>query len=247
MKLHILTDLHIEFGDFTPPQTDADVVVLAGDIGLGLSGLRWAAQRFPDRPVIYVAGNHEFYRHDIRLLEQLRADAPGNVHFLENDSVEIDGVRFLGATLWTDFELFGVAEQYFAMQHARQYMTDFTIIRNAGLRFTPNDALALHTQSRDWLTVMLAEPFDGRTVVVTHHAPSVQSIHTRYASDLLSAAFASNLETLMGRDRAALWIHGHMHDSFDYEINGTRVLCNPRGYTPDALNPAFRADFVVKI
>ena len=95
------------------------------------------------------------------------------------------------------------------------------------------------------LAVMLAEPFDGKTVVVTHHAPSSQSVHPRYARDLLTPAFASNLEKLMDGDRAALWIHGHMHESFDYEIYDTRVVCNPRGYAPRALAPDFRPDLVV--
>jgi predicted phosphodiesterase len=247
MKLHILTDLHIEFGDFMPPPIDADVVVLAGDIGLGISGVRWAAQRFPHTPVIYIAGNHEFYRHDIALIDELRVAAKDNIHLLENDSIEINGVRFLGTTLWTDFALYGDVEQLAAMQYAEGRMNDYAIIANRNRRFRPQDSLAIHTRSRHWLAAKLTEPFDGETVVVTHHAPSARSIHGRFRDSPLSAAFASNLEKMIGADRVALWIHGHMHDSFDYEIDGTRVVCNPRGYTPDALNPDFRPDLVVDI
>ena len=247
MKLHILNDLHIEFEDFESPATDADVVVLAGDIGVGLEGLRWAEARFPDRPVIYVPGNHEFYHHDLTLIEELKAQAPEHIHVLNDDQVVIDGVRFLGTILWTDFDLFGEADKFFAMQAARQRMTDFSIIQNHGQRFTPEDAIRLHTTSRDWLAAMLTESFDGRTVVVTHHAPSSQSVHPRHARDLLTPAFASNLENLMEGERAALWVHGHMHDTFDYEIYGTRVVCNPRGYAPNALNADFRPDLVVEI
>ena len=188
MKLHILNDLHIEFEDFEPPATDADVVILAGDIGVGMEGLRWAKTRFPDRPVIYVPGNHEFYHHDIALIDELKAQAPDHIHVLNDDQVIIDGVRFLGSILWTDFALFGEADKFFAMQQARQQMTDFSIIQNGGQRFTPEDAIRLHTASRDWLAAMLAEPFAGKTVVVTHHAPSSQSVHPRYASDLLAQA-----------------------------------------------------------
>jgi len=94
---------------------------------------------------------------------------------------------------------------------------------------------------------MLAEPFDGKTVVVTHHAPSSRSVHPVYAQDLLTPAFASNLEDLMDGDRVALWLHGHMHESYDYDVFGTRVICNPRGYSPEALNPDFRPDFVVEV
>ena len=247
MKLHILNDLHIEFGEFRPPETDAHVAVLAGDIGVGKGGLDWARECFPDKPVIYVPGNHEFYHHDIALIDELKASTPDNIYVLNEDQVVIDGVRFLGSILWTDFGLFGEADKFFAMQHARRWMTDFSIIQNHGRHLTPEDAIQLHEQGRDWLAVMLAEPFTGKTVVVTHHAPSPQSVSPRFAMDLLTPAFASNLENLMGSERAALWIHGHMHDSFDYEIYGTRVVCNPRGYTPMALNPDFRPDFVVEI
>ncbi len=247
MKLHILNDLHIEFEDFEPPATDADVVVLAGDIGVGVEGLHWAEIHFPDRPVIYVPGNHEFYHHDIALIDELKTRAPDHIHVLDNDQVEIDGVRFLGSVLWTDFALFGEADKLFAMQQARWGMTDFSIIQNHGRYFTPEDAIRLHTASRDWLAAMLAEHFTGKTVVVTHHAPSSRSVHHRYASNLLTPAFASNLETLMDGNRAVLWIHGHTHDPCDYEIYGTRVVCNPRGYAPNALTPEFKPDFVLEI
>ncbi len=247
MKLHILNDLHIEFEDFAPPPTDADIVVLAGDIGVGMEGLHWAQARFPDRPVIYVPGNHEFYHHDIDLTDKLKTRAPDHIHVLDNDQVIIDGVRFLGSILWTDFALFGEADKFFAMQHARQWMTDFAIIRNIGQQFTPEDATLLHAASRDWLATMLAKPFDGKTVVVTHHAPSSRSVHSRYASDLLTPAFASNLDDLFDGSRVALWVHGHMHDPSDYEVYDTRVVCNPRGYSPNALTPEFRPDWVIEI
>lgn len=247
MKLHILNDLHIEFEDFAPPDIDADVVVLAGDIGVGMDGLRWAEDRFPDRPVIYVPGNHEFYHHDIALIEELKAQAPAHIHVLNDDQVVINGVRFLGSILWTDFALFGEADRFFAMRQARQHMTDFSIMQIHGQCFTPEDAIRLHMASRDWLTAMLAQPFAGMTVVVTHHAPSSQSVHPRYANDLLTPAFASNLENLMDGDRPALWVHGHMHESYDYEVYDTRVVCNPRGYAPNELNPDFRPDLVVEV
>ncbi len=222
-------------------------MVLAGDIGVGMGGLRWAEERFPARPVIYVPGNHEFYHHDLALIEDLKAQAPDHIHVMNDDQVIIGGVRFLGSILWSDFKLFGEAEKFFAMQQARLQMTDFSIIQNNGKRFTPEDAIRLHTASRDWLAAMLAQPFNGKTVVVTHHAPSSQSVHPRYASDLLTPAFASNLENMMDGERSAVWFHGHMHESYDYEIYGTRVVCNPRGYAPDALNPDFRPDLVLEV
>lgn len=247
MKLHILNDLHTEFEDFDPSETNADVIVLAGDVGVGMEGLHWVEDRFPDKSVIYVPGNHEFYHHDIALIDEMKAQTPNHIHVLNDDQIVIDGVRYLGSVLWTDFALFGEADKFFAIKQARQQMTDFSIIQNTSKRFTPEDAIKLHTASRDWLTAMLNEPFDGKTVVVTHHAPSSRSVHQRYASSLLTPAFASNLEDLMDKDRVALWVHGHMHESFDYEVYGTRVVCNPRGYAPMALNPEFRPEFIVEI
>src|SRR5512132_2850782 len=107
MRLHILSDLHMEFAPFEPPPTDADVVILAGDIGTGLKGFRWAQTTFPNCPVIYVLGNHEFYGQKLqKLLEQLKAMTKGtNIQVLENDLFTLGDVTFLGATLWTDFAL----------------------------------------------------------------------------------------------------------------------------------------------
>ena len=247
MKLHILSDLHVEFGEFEPPTTDANVVVLAGDVGVGMDGLRWIESRFPDKPVIYVPGNHEFYHHDIALIDELKACASAHIHILNDDQLVIDGVRFLGSVLWTDFALFGVGEKYFSIQRARKGMNDFAVIQNSGKRFTPDSAIELHQTSRSWLESHLAEPYAGKTVIVTHHVPSSMSVPHRFAKSLLTPAFASNLETLMDGDRVALWVHGHTHDSFDYEVFGTRVVCNPRGYVPHAMNFDFRPDWVVEV
>ena len=110
-------------------------MILAGDIGVGLEGLRWAEERFPDRLVINVPGNHEFYRHDLTLIDELKEQPAEHIHVLNDDQVVISGVQFLGSVLWTDFTLFGEAGGFFAMQQARQHMTDFSIIQNNGKRF----------------------------------------------------------------------------------------------------------------
>ncbi len=107
MKLHILSDLHTEFAGFSPPDTNADVVILGGDIGVGLGGIEWAAAHFADMPVIYVPGNHEYYGHAIELDDDLVNESVANIHVLNNDTVVINGVRYLGSTLWTDFRFYG--------------------------------------------------------------------------------------------------------------------------------------------
>ncbi len=248
MKLHALSDLHIEYEHFVPPATDADAVVLAGDIGVGLGGLSWAASCFDDaRPVVYVPGNHEYYMHGIDLLDELVALAPDNIHVLNNAELVLGDVRILGATLWTDFRAFGEAERGFCMAHAARLMNDFEHIRYAGRTFSPANSIALHKQSREWLVSRLDEEFDGSTVVVTHHLPSLKSVPEVFAASALTPAFASDLEPLMGRDRVALWIHGHTHVARDYEVDGTRVLCNPRGYPRERSWTGFRGDLVVEL
>jgi predicted phosphodiesterase len=230
MKLHILSDLHTEFADFVPPASDADVVVLAGDIGVGTAGLEWAARQFPGTPVIYVPGNHEYYDHSLDLIDDLRASAPGHIHVLDNDALELGSVRFLGTTLWTDFLLYGEGEAWFARQRAKRGMRDFTVIRNGDRRFTPEDSVQLHEASRAWLDSELQSDFNGPTVVVTHHLPAWPSISKRYVNDPLNPAFASSLEEIIEQNRPELWIHGHTHVPCDYDLFATRVICNPRGY-----------------
>ena len=260
MKIHILSDVHLEFGYLSPPTVDADVTVLAGDIGLGLMGAEWALAFARERPVVYVCGNHEYYRQPpVPYVQQaLREACTGTgVRYLENEAVIIDGVRFLGATLWTDFRMLGRRDE--GMQSAQRLMSDYHVIaiarsspvsqNDAALwdRLVPEDTLAFHEQSRTWLEGELAAQFPGATVVVTHHAPSSRSLRPGYTNEPTAVAYASNLDSLMNGSRAALWVHGHVHKSSDYRVNGTRVLCNPRGYTGFALNPSFDPTLVIEI
>jgi Icc-related predicted phosphoesterase len=247
MKLRVLSDLHTEFAEFSPPETDADVVILAGDIGVGLGGIEWAARRFPKAPVIYVPGNHEFYDHDIGLTDKLKAAAPPNMHVLNNDKVELHGIRFLGSTLWTDFNLHGASEAWFARRRAKRLMEDFTSIRNDGRRFTPEDSVELHDASKAWLVEELKGKFEGPTIVVTHHLPASTSVAKRYANDSLNPAFASSLEGLIEKHRPELWIHGHTHVPCDYELFNTRIVCNPGGYPGENRRSEFKDDLVVSV
>lgn len=243
MRLHILSDLHLEFAPFEAPATDAEVVVLAGDVHPGKRGFEWIRETFPERPVIYVLGNHEFYGEEIpRLIDDLKQQAAGtNVHVLENDRVELGGAVFLGATLWTDFRLDG--DRALSEDLAAFGMSDFRCIRTppSSRRFRPVDARRLHGQSRRWLEQELAKADHKPCVVVTHHAPSRRSVGPVFAHDPLNPAFASDLEALVASSGAALWVHGHIHYASDYGVGRTRVLNNPRGYPGEGVagfNPA---------
>jgi hypothetical protein len=160
--------------------------------------------------------------------------------------VTLQEVRFLGSTLWTDFRACGEGERRSAaVQEAARFMRDFSRIGS----FTPADSCALFERNTAWLASKLAEQHRGPTVVITHHAPSLRSIHPRFAGSLLNACFVSNAEHLLEGRRCALWIHGHTHDSFDYRVNGTRVLCNPRGYARDGKpeNPYFDPGLIAEV
>ncbi|MBD9399105.1 metallophosphoesterase family protein [Pseudomonas sp. PDM11] len=230
MRIHVLSDLHLEFSPFEPPAMEADVVVLAGDIHIKGRGVDWAKQAFAG-PVLYVLGNHEYYGgHLTYTLVSMRSAADERVQVIDRQEVRIGGVRFLGCTMWTDFTATGNA--HLAAWHARTTMNDFRKIRTRSFsRIVPNDLAQESLKARQWLCLKLSEPFAGKTVVITHHAPSMRSLeHNPHAGTLLDAAYANNCEDLMGGERVALWVHGHSHVAADYEIAGTRVVCNPRGY-----------------
>jgi len=227
------------------------VIVLAGDIHVGDRGLYWAREQFPRTPVIYVLGNHEFYGsclHDLSAKLRETGDRLG-ISVLDGDEVIIGNARFLGATLWTDFALYGSrpTEIACAMATAKRVITDFHIIRHrvAGT-FRPEHSRELHLTQVRWLEKKLEKPFAGTTLVVTHHLPHRLSIHRKYHDNALNPAFASDLDRLV-RAPVALWIHGHTHESLDYVVNGARVVCNPRGYLPIEPNAAFDPSLVLEV
>lgn len=234
MKFQLASDLHLEFLErrfprarLITPAPAADLLVLAGDIHNGVK----AVQAFKDWPVpvLYLAGNHEFYGHS---WEQTRADlrsacAGTRVSFLDNDVLVFEGVRVLGCTLWTDFRTdCDTPEQ--GMRDVENGLNDFHLIRTQEGTLRAAQTLADHELSRRWLERELARPFDGRTVVVTHHGPHPLSIHPRFEGHSLNAGFVSDLTPLL-KD-VDLWMHGHTHDSFDYRVGRCRVVSNPAGY-----------------
>jgi predicted phosphodiesterase len=238
MRIQVLSDLHLSRGDLATPRTDAGLVVLAGDIGRPKEAIAWATR--VDKRVLYVPGNHEFYGStiDATLRELAERSAGTNVTVLDDAVAIVDGVRFLGSTLWTDFRLDGVGEaRAAAMDASRRLVHDYSRIRAGdGSPFTPELSAGRFARHAAWLDAKLGEPFAGPTVVITHHAPARRSVHPRFADSPINPCFVSDAAHLMGAARVRLWIHGHTHDGFDYEVAGTRVLCNPRGYLFDGEN-----------
>jgi Icc-related predicted phosphoesterase len=244
-----LCDLHIEFGDFVSPDVDPDLLVLAGDVHVKERGLKWIFEQKFKVPVLYVLGNHEFYREKFPgLIDKLKKEAEGsNVHVLENNSIDIGGYRFFGCTLWSDMALLG--DEHVASIVAAETMNDYRLIRLSKTyrRISPGDTKAWHSRSVRMLRGFLESGDPARSIVVTHHAPSLQSIVDRYRSDRMSAAFASNMDDFILEHQPRLWIHGHTHESFDYQIGKTRVVCNPRGYAPIEINKEFKPDYTLVV
>lgn len=256
MRLQILSDLHVDAGGIHRPIMAAgiDALIVAGDVCAGVeTGFTVLRHYVPSAiPIIMVLGNHEFYGYNYSSeLARGRAGAfAHNIHLLENDTVILGGVRFVGATLWTDYDLFGSANRDNCIQAAAVGLNDHRLIGlttggSADRRFKPLDALALHQQSRAYLDQALAEPHNGPTVVITHHAPHEKSVATRYNRSLLTGAFVSDLAAVIAAYQPELWVHGHTHTSFDYRVGSTRIICNPAAY--GAENPAFNPALVVEV
>lgn len=253
VKILLLSDLHLSMHPLPLPQVDADIVVLAGDLGRPAAALGWARQFV--QPTLFVAGNHEFYGSDLdTAMAQLREGTRGTrIRVLECEAWHCDGTRFLGCTLWSDHRLnTDPLERERGLQQALASVRDFSRIGVApgrDERFTPALSQQLFDRSVAWLEARFAEAHAGPTVVITHFAPARGSIHPRFAGSLINACFVSDLENRILRWQPELWLHGHTHDSFDYAIGRTRVVANPRGYAPGGVveNSKFNPSLVIEL
>tara|TARA_R100000365_G_scaffold433_1_gene1402 strand:+ start:10372 stop:11265 length:894 start_codon:yes stop_codon:yes gene_type:complete len=260
MKLWIMSDLHVDgdagFFELPYPPPEADVLVIAGDIADGFQGgiewLQWNIPRNPLPPIVWVPGNHDFYggvNPHAELDAAIRDCAAMGVTVLaRGETLEIGGVRIVGATLWTDFAVagnddFDIAQ---AMVWAKHAMPDYRSIDMGLRRLHPRDTLAWHRDHRATIGRRLAKPFDGPTVVVTHHAPTQFSLADPMRPTPSDGSFASDLLGMIEAYQPALWVHGHVHQRHDYRVDTTRVVCNPRGYS-DHDGFGFDERFVIEI
>jgi hypothetical protein len=257
-KLWIASDQHHGHGStITPRAPEHDVFVCAGDWGRMREAVDTLASGFCGNGLtIFVPGNHEYYGSVIEYADREGADAAGGSKvFLLNPGVAfLGGIRFIGCTLWTDYEMFGregfaqaMAEASVGLNDHRWIQTKAGCRRGEARMFTPEDALRRHQRERAWLEACLAEPFEGGpTVVATHHGISPKSVHDRFTDDPLTPAFSSDLEAMILQYQPDLWIHGHTHDAFDYTIGRTRVICNPAGYSYES-DTGYRWDLVIDL
>jgi predicted phosphodiesterase len=277
MRIQLFSDLHLErYPDFQPQiAPDTDVVVLAGDIGSYQSNSRLQDDDFglgrfsPRRPgaprarVLYIPGNHEFDSLDYgAAYARLRATCAAlGIEWLDRDTIVIDRVRFIGTTLWADFDALASRETELARQlkarekafrAANYYLSKNTTLQDG----VPMLAEAQRTLSLDcqaWLRAALATPFDGTTVAVTHYAPSLLSADPRYGLTPGTAGFCNALDDLF--PHAQLWLHGHLHCFNDYTVEGSldgrawacRVVANPLGYLSKGEQEGFRPELAIAL
>lgn len=234
-RIHVVSDFHLEFVglDLEHHQPDCDVVVVAGDVYPGPEGIGWLASKF-SKPVIYIAGNHEYYVEN-KCMEIVHAEIVNaeknhqHVNFIQNEVIVLNGIRYIGATLWTDFNLYGTGpiSEFYALEG----MNDFYCITwGGGYPLNPNKVKEEFRTSLNFIVEELEKSFNGPTVVVTHHLPSELSVAPQYVGSPLNPCFGSNLNQLIEHFQPDLWIHGHTHANCDYTIGKTRILCNPFGY-----------------
>jgi len=238
MRIWFLSDLHHGQWPYEPPATapDCDVIVVAGDMGEEMSrkAIPWAAEAFGryGKPVLYVPGNHDFYgahiKHEITKA-RLVAEHHGITLLAIGEMTVIGGVRFVGGTLWTDFDLGRYG--HFAETEAMRWLSDYRHIRAENYRkCLPKDTISEHYAQRYRIEQLLAQPFDGPTVVVSHHAPLERSLQEGRVTSELDAAYASDLSQMIEIYAPEIWLHGHIHRNRDYMHDRTRVIANPRGY-----------------
>jgi len=265
--IRLISDVHCEFGPLDLPimeGEDQQILVIAGD--MGLAGKSWTympfleewSERFQD--VIYIMGNHEFYGTSIlRGRDKIGADIAfigglPNVHVVNNEVVRINEISFVCSTMWASYN----KQHPECMYDAGLWMNDHKKIRTGTKsdphkrKFLPQDAYHEFLEAINFIFPAIKEEKENgqRVVVVTHHGPSWQSVPDRfrtgqYAS--LNGAYVSDLDEDIIDADPDLWVHGHTHDSFAYEIGQTAVICNPRGYYGHELNPDFNPKLVIEL
>ncbi len=239
-----MSDLHLEFGDIFVPKIDRDLLIIAGDIDFGKKPIKFIKEQLKLSPVIYILGNHEFYHQDYdEIMDFWNEMKIPDFYFLENSAIELNGIRFLGSTLWTDINKSNKKD----IETAKVGLNDFKYIRKDNQKFSPEDSIILHNQSINWLKSELNKEFKGKIVVITHHLPSYLSVHEKYKKSQINPCFYSDLDDIIKKFSPDLWIHGHTHDSFDYLLDNTRIVCNPRGYKNMEENKKFNPSLIIEI
>lgn len=246
MKFQVLSDLHGKYRKVFPKEKQKDTVLfLAGDIEELVHHERYlnivteCSNIY--KHVIIVAGNHEYYGLSIDNANDMLLNISScfdNVSVLNNDSIIIDDVYIFGGTMWSDFN-----KSEFVLNEAKNYMNDYTYIK--GLE--PIQTVHIMKDFIKKLKKFLHErDASDKIMVMSHHAPSFKSVSENFKGNFMNGAFCSDLEDLISSSNIQYWIHGHVHTTFDYMIDNTRILCNPYGYSLTE-NPLFQQTMILEI
>jgi Icc-related predicted phosphoesterase len=257
MLLHIVSDLHLAHNSLDPFPVIADALILAGDI---VDGLDMRACNNLERlisnykianvPCLWILGNHEWelliYPDNLDVMHQFAKQY--GLHLLLDDHFDLLGCRIFGGTLWTNFQYGGDFEKNISF--ARRNMGDFLTcyFRPEGEKprmLLPSDTITMHNLCLEAMKTCFND-WTGPRVIVTHHAPHFNSMHPKFTDDPLNACFFSDLSNVISELSPDLWIHGHCHTSFDYNVGATRVICNPLG-SFRSINPSFDSLLLLEI
>lgn len=261
LKIHLISDLHSEFADYPYKAPEGtDVVVAAGDIYKGENTPQKLREMFgKDLPILFIPGNHEYYKSSfIETNEQFKIKCIENkIAFIHNGMTTIDDVAFFGGTFWSDYMLYGEEYKQISKLIAKDSINDFRLIdyrKQPWERFTVEKTELEHRATKKFIEEMLQYTTEKqlKTVIVTHMAPHPKSIHSKWGKDYLNAYYVSDQTELIEKYKPNLWLHGHTHDSFDYTVDKTRIVCNPRGYSSqknpfDQENPNFNKNLLIEI
>lgn len=256
MKIRVFSDLHLDKTGWEVPQVPADLTVIPGDLfDDGMRSMEWCADwaQRSGAGVVFVPGNHEFWDsvYSRRLLQMSRFARRHGIHLLHNRSVVIDGVRFAGGPLWSDFNAGGAGIRPMAMHAAYDRLPDFQYILCGGEdpdrnRFTPERAVKANERAVRALNTALVDAYDEPVVVVTHHAPSLHSVSDRFKAELVHVAYANDFDDYVETSFAKVWMHGHIHSSVSRRFGDTQLICNPRG-SGNFINPDFDPELVIEV
>ena len=255
MKIHLISDLHCDFSKYHNELPECDVVVIAGDVAEDSWYLIDICNYNPTHKIIFVPGNHDFYGGNIEKklnnLREIQTNICKNLFVLQNESITIDDVEFFGSTLWSGLESYGKHYTDKLKEWYHRSIADSRYITN----WSADTMLQEHNVCTKNLTEFLSNDNSMKKVVITHFAPSLKSVHESYSGSVPFNSYWCNNFSDDFISKADIWLHGHVHNSFDYTVNQfegarqCRVVCNPRGYCDEYTdeNKMFDPELIIEI
>lgn len=261
MRLLVGSDLHLEFPQHprppVPDESEFDLVILAGDISMGVEGVTWAKRKFPNHEILYLSGNHEFYKRDYWYLqEQFNTYCDGHIHILNPGSFQFKNVQFIGATLWSNLTYQGKSSDESFDRLIERSISDFGLITDSKAPrinqfinqfppFSVNRMREIHEEEKAFIQNELSyfsEEAWMKKIVLTHFLPSAQCTAPQFENSFMNPYFASDCDDIMINNKIDLWIFGHTHCPMDFkhDPSGTRLFCNPMGYPGERYNPKWK-------